>query len=411
MTQAALFEAALGITAPWFIDKVDFQPGATAIDQGTMTISIKFNRGSLFTGSDKQQYTAYDTRPRQWRHLNFFQHVCLIEADLPRVMLANGKVETVEVPWGRPGSHFTLLFEAFCLLLIKSEMSLNQAARVAGTTRDSIERIFNHYVEQAIDTMACGQIQALGIDETSTRKGHKYITVGVDLTTRRVVSVVEGKDAASLFDLRNSLESKGVQPDEIEMLTMDMSGAYIKGAAAYFPEASVTFDKFHIVKLINEAVDKTRRLEQATSSGLKKTRYTWLLNPEDLNLDQQQLIKALMKTYPTMGEAYRLKLQFKAFWQSPQVSDAKAFLNRWIARARKIGNIHFNRLADTLHQNMQGILNYVTTGLTNGILESINSKIQLAKRRARGYKNMDNFINMIYFLTADLKIQLPTINR
>ena len=112
-----------------------------------------------------------------------------------------------------------------------------------------------------------------------------------------------------------------------------------------------------------------------------------------------------------MGAAYRLKLQFNTFWQTDSAERAEVFLKSWIAKAREIGNGPFDRLAKTLENHTQGILNHITFAINNGILEGINSKIQLAKRRARGYRNIQNFINMVYYLTADLKLSLPTLNK
>jgi transposase len=411
MTETALFEAALGIAKPWYIEGVNFEPGTGPLSQGTITIIIRFHKGSKFMGSDGLEYTVYDTRPRVWRHLNFFQHVCHIDAPSPRIQLESGKTETVEVPWARPGSQFTLLIEAFMMLLMKSEMTMAKVATIMDVSRDRVERVFEHYVKEAVSEMDCSAISALGIDETSVRKGHKYITVGVDIDTRKVVSVVEGRSAASVGALKADLEGKKVIGEQVNLLSMDMSPAYIKGAEEHFPEADVTFDKFHIVKLINEALDQTRRIEQAQCKGLKKTRYSWLGNNEKLDEATRQQLDALSRSYPRMGAAYRLKLQFNTFWQTDSAGQAEVFLKSWIAKAREIGNTPFDRLAKTLENHTQGILNHITFAINNGILEGINSKIQLAKRRARGYRNIQNFINMVYYLTADLKLSLPTLNK
>jgi transposase len=406
MTQIDLFSKAIGLEAPWYIVDIDFSP-TDGMVAGEMNIYLDFVKGSRFLGSDGIGYTGYDTRPRKWQHLNFFQHTCYIHAHVPRLKLASGQTEMVEVPWAREGSHFTLQFEAFGMMLIRSEVTLSKVGEILGVNPGRVARFFNHWVTLAREGQNLKDLCSVGIDETSVKKGHEYVTLAVDLDTRKVIHVTPGKDKSTLGALKEHIITKNGLPLEVSMMSMDMSPAFIAGAAEHFPNAEVTFDRFHIVKLINEAMDHTRRMEQAACKPLKGTRYIWLRNEDTLNEEQLRARDYLKEAYPKIGSAYRLKLQFNTFWTSESTGQAQAFLQEWCKAALASELQPFIKVAGTVQRHLNGILSYITTGITNGILEGINSKVQLAKKRARGFRNIENFINMIYFLTADLKMPYP----
>jgi transposase len=220
------------------------------------------------------------------------------------------------------------------MLLIKGEMPLSRVAQQVGVERNRIERIFNAYVTEAVADMDCSQVTTLGIDETSSRRGHKYVSVAVDLVSKKVVSVATGKDTEAVGRIREDFEAKKGVAEQVNLISIDMSPAFIKGAGESFPNAEITYDKFHVVKLINEAVDKTRRSEQASCKELKKTRFLWL--EDDLTEERTNQLKHLSISYPTMGEAYRLKQLFKTFWQEESVGQARCFLEAWIIKARNV---------------------------------------------------------------------------
>lgn len=165
----------------------------------------------------------------------------------------------------------------------------------------------------------------------------------------------------------------------------------------------VIFARFHVKKLLNEAMDQLRQAERKEHAALKGHKYTFLKNPENLSAKRQDQLADLIKLYPTLGEAYRLKVLFDDVWQMPTPEAAAFFLEEWVAEVerQKIGP--FMKFGRTVMVHKRGIINFCVTKISNGILEGINNKIQFAKRRARGYRNSDNFINMIYFLCSKLK--------
>lgn len=254
---------ALGLGKPWYVKKIDMiKPEATI--QGQIDVFIDFEKGFKFPAGK-----THDTVERTWQHLNFFQHRCFLHARVPRVKTDGDNTETVQVPWARPGSRFTLLFEAFSMLLIESEMPVSKAADIMDVYPQRLWNMFSYWIEKAHQADDQSQVTVLGIDETSSKKGHSYMTVAVDMKERRVVYAVPGKGAYTIDAIGKHLESKGCEKKQIKQTCIDMSRAFISGILNNFENASITFDKFHVVKIINEAMNEVRKLEGKEFDMLK----------------------------------------------------------------------------------------------------------------------------------------------
>ena len=293
------------------------------------------------------------------------------------------------------------------LALIEREMPVNRVAEMLKVNPQRIWTVFNHWIGKAKIADDVSSITQLGIDETSSKKGHKYVTLAVDLEESRVVFVTEGKGKATLHNLQQHLKDKGVEKEQIEQISMDLSPSFIAGAAEAFPEAEITFDRFHVVKLLNEAMNQVRIDERKEHAALKGHKYTFLRNRENLTNKQEASLAEMIELYPKLGQAYRLKELFNDLWSMPDKSSAEAFLKQWCAEVESSKIPAFMKFVKTVRSHWSGIIHFVETRITNGILEGINSKVQLAKRRARGYRNIDDFINMIYFLCGKLKFDYP----
>jgi transposase len=346
--------------------------------------------GSRFPDEANELCPVHDTVERQWQHLSFFEHTCYLHCAVPRITTSSGKVRNVDVPWARPGSGFTLLFEALAMAMIEREMPVNRVAEILKVNPQRIWTIFNHWMGVARDADDPSSLTKLGVDETSTKKGHQYVTLGVDLDQSRVIHVTEGKGKATLESIRKHLESKGATQEQVEQISMDLSPSFIAGAAASFPAAQITFDRFHVVKLLNEAMNQVRMAERQEHEGLRGHKYTFLRNRDTLSDKQATALADMIKLYPTLGEAYRLKELFNDLWSMPDKPTAEAFLRLWCTEVDAAKIPAFMRFANTVRAHWSGIVHFVESRITNGILEGINSKIQLAKRRARGYRNINN---------------------
>lgn len=405
MKSATLFSQAIGLQSPWQVNDIAFVSDETKKNE--LHIYIGFSLGSLFTDNAGIACTVYDTIERKWQHLNFFEHTCFLHCAVPRIKTSDGKVTTVAVPWARPGSGFSLLFEAFVMALIEREMPVNGVAEMVDVYPQRVWTIFNHWVNEARESDTPSTITKLGVDETSTKKGHHYVTLGVDLDASRVIHACEGKGKETLDNIQQHLENKGVNQEQIKQISIDLSPAFIAGAAASFPSAEITFDRFHVVKLLNEAMDKVRKTERKEHESLKGHKYTFLKNRENLSDKQEKALTELITLYPTLGKAYRLKVLFNDLWDMPDKPTAIAFLTQWQNEVESAKIPAFMSFANTVKAHFSGIINFIESRITNGLLEGINSKIQLAKRRARGYRNIHNFINMIYFLCGKMKFTYP----
>lgn len=403
MNSSEIFAIALGLNDPWEITHVDITTTENSVKE--LHLHIGFKAGSVFHDKEGNEGQLYDTKDKKWRHMNFFEHHSYIHCSVPRIKTKAGKIRMVDVPWSRKGSGFTLLFEAIAMSLIENEMPVNKVAKMLGEHPNRIWRIFNYWLSRAYQKDDPSQVTQLGFDETSRRKGHNYITVAVDLEHRRVIHVVKGKDSNTINEIKDYLIDKGAAAEQITQASIDLSPAFISGINKHFPAAEITFDRFHVVKLLNEAMDAVRKQERKEHDELKGHKYTFLKN--NLSDKKQSELSELITLYPTLGEAYRLKVLFNDLWSMPDKMSATAFIEQWFDEVEKSKIVAFMKFAKTVKSHLSGIINFVETGITNAILESINSKIQMAKRRARGYRNTDNFINMIYFLCGKLKFDYP----
>jgi transposase len=187
-----------------------------------------------------------------------------------------------------------------------------------------------------------------------------------------------------------------------------MSPAFISGITEYFVNAHIIFDKFHVMQLVNKAVDEVRRIDQVKNVLLKKTRYIWLKNPENLTEKQTELLASLRTMELKTARAYQMKLNLQHFWSIPDRETAEVYLKKWYFWLTHSKLDPMINVAKTIKKHWDGIMNYIDFKITNGLMEGLNSIVQTLKRSARGYRNTDNFILMIYLRCSHLKFDLPT---
>jgi transposase len=380
------------------------------VDKHRLDIEIDFARGSVFTcpSCGREGCHAYDTERRTWRHLNFFQYEAYLSARVPRSNCGDCGVKTVDVPWARPGSGFTLLFEALVMVMAKG-MPVKSIAALLKEHDTRLWRVLDHYVQESRQGTDFSAVTEVGVDETSSKRGHNYVSLFVDLESSRVLFATEGKDASTLGRFKTDLEAHHGDPSSIREICCDMSPAFIKGVENHFPEAHLTFDKFHVLKILNEAVDEVRRQEQQDRPELKRTRYLWLKNPGNLKANQAATLATLQvkKLNLKTARAYHIRMNFQEFWNQPQQM-AATFLKKWYFWATHSRLKPIKDAAYTMRRHWDGILRWFTSKINNGILEGINSLIQAAKARARGYRTVHNLITMIYLIGGKLNFRLPT---
>ena len=403
--QNGLFQLALGLQDPWQIEDVVFSD-----KQGRLDLYLRHRKGALFPCPDCHQLlSVYDTADRTWKHLNFFQYEAYLHASVPRIQCRScNATKNVAVPWARQGSGFTLLFEAFAMELARA-MALSTAGKIMGEHDTRLMRIVRHYVTKARETVDMSSVTIIGIDETSKAKGHDYITTVIDIPRARVLFATEGKDNTTVKQFADDLQQHGGHPEQIKQACADLSPAYKKGIAENLPNAQIVFDRFHVMKLVNEALDTVRRAEQKENPLLAKTRYAWLHNPETATESQTEKLATLTKLNLKTVRAYQIRLALRDVYEIRDPRRAKKELTRWYFWATHSRIEPIIKSATTIKEHWDGVLAFFDGRIANGLTEGINSVIQTIKRRARGYQNTDNFITMIYLNCGKLQFDLPVV--
>ena len=328
---------------------------------------------------------------RFFRGLPIGKQPTFVELKVPRVLCFDcGKVRQVKVSFADPKKHYTHAFERYAVDLSR-HMTIKDVAEHLRVGWDTIKAMQAKHLQRRFGKPKLHKLKQIAIDEINIGKGHRYLTVVLNLLTGAVVFVGDGKgvDALKLFwkRLRRSRA-------QIEAVATDMSPAYIRAVRDNLRGAVHVFDHFHVIKLYKDKLSAFRRqlFHELTSQGqklLKGTRWLLLKNPENLDpkkKERQRLERALRLNEP-LAVVYYMKEDLRQIWLQPNQSAARLFLEDWLARARVSGIRMLEQFADTLEQHQEGILNYYKYPISTGPLEGTNTKIQLMKRQAYGYRD------------------------
>lgn len=406
MDESGLFTAALGLTAPWRVTRIEFDEQDSRLD-----LFLDFPRGARFPCPAKDcgevSCPVHDTADKTWRHMDFFEHKAFLHARLPRVRCPVHGVRQAGVSWAREGSGFTLLFEALALQFAAAM----PVARVAMMLREHdtrIWRILGHHVAAARACADYSGVRRVGMDETAAARGQDYVSIFADSDAGRVLFATEGRDKATVGAFADDLVAHGGDPTTITDTSSDMSKAFISGIGEHLPNAAMTFDKFHVAAKLSQAVDEVRRAEVKSRPELTGTRWLWLKNHRNLSDKQKAELFALTRPSARLATARALRWRedFQAFYdQSP--SYAQDYLQRWCYGAKRSRLQPIKEFVALVERHWDGIIAWHTSRLSNGLLEGINSLVQAAKARARGYRNKQNMITIIYLTAA--KLPLPSV--
>jgi transposase len=410
MDQNELFSMGLGLALPWKVVRSGLE------DSGEQTkvlyVDIDFEDGGKFGCPECGKPCAvYDSEVKRWRHMNFWQHATYLSARVPRVECPEHKVRQVVVPWARPESGFTLMFEALVMALVR-EMPVAAVGALVGEHDTRLWRMVRHYVGAAHAAQDWSQIQAVAIDETATRKGHRYATVAVEIDLKaeqaaRLLFMTAERTAASVGEFVAAMPTHGARPEQVQIAAIDMSPAYEKGVAAHLPAAQVVFDRFPVMKLAGEAVDGVRKELRAQGADLKGALWALRGNWDNLRQEQRELRLELCARYKALARALALRESLQETWQWPGPTGAALHLASWCAWAVRSRLAPFRKLAATIKTHWDGILAYFPFHVTSAAIEAINGIIQTARRRARGFRNFANFQAISYWMAGRLDLQIP----
>ena len=398
-----LFTLALQLGPEWKVVACELDQAAHRL-----TLKLDFALGSRFPvpGASHQLLCAvHDTVQRTWRHLDFFQYQTELVARVPRVTTPEGKVVQVEVPWARPGSGFTLLMEAWAMLLCAA-MPVKEAAGLLRESDTRLWRLVAHYVEAAQARRDWSKVRRVMIDETSACKGHKYVTSVVDVDTRELLFMTGGREGQSVAAFVKELRAHGGRPEQIELVSIDMSPAFEKGVRSHLPGARIVFDHFHLMQMAGRALDDVRKLLRREGAELRGALWALRGNVWTHTPEQTALRKQLTRDYPKLGRAMMLRESL----QDVLAGEDAAALRWWVTRARRARLAPFRKLADSIMEHWDGIVAFLQTRVTNGVIEAVNGLLQLAKRMARGFRSFANFRLMALLKAGKLRLDLPALS-
>ncbi len=399
-----LFSAALGLATPWQVTKSDFRP-----EQRLLELHVGFKPGARFACPECAAVgcAVHDTVEKRWRHMDFFQHQAFIVARVPRITCGKCGVRLVTVPWARPGSGFTLLMEGLILEMARA-MPVRPIAQLLRVSDNRVWRVLDHYVKDGLERSDCSTVTAVGVDETSARKGHDYISCFFDMDARRLVFATEGREHQVVDAFARFLDAHGGDASAVREVSCDMSPAFIKGVRESLPEAEVTFDRFHVAKVLGDAVERVRRSEWRKDKTVKGARYALLKNPMNLTDRQRETLTEITKRNAALAEVYRMKETFRDLYRQPDLRSATGFLKGWLAVAMNSSLKPVVKAAKTIRNRAKGILRWYTSRLTNAVMEGLNSLLQAAKRKARGYRLHRTFITIAYLIAGKLDLRAPS---
>ena len=415
MIPEKVFHQILALGDAWRVNRVDYQEQARKV-----VIRVE-ETPALWPAVEcphcgRKSVRGYDHAPaRTWRHLNVCQLESEIACALPRgECLACQRVFTVQAPWEGRSRGLTQEFEAFALTLMR-EMPASKAGEILGETDHKLWRMLFAHVAAAWADLSWEDVVWVGADEMNRRKGHHYLTVFVDLQAKRVLLAVEGKDASVWERFAEQLFKHNGHPKAITQIAIDMSPAYIKGVRDNFGHAIVSFDKFHVVSQVVQAVEAVRRKEARQDAQarahLEKTCWLWRKNPEGWTDDEAKRWLQLQDKPLITGLAYAMRLELQKAYTARTAQQARRRFESWCqwvkteAEALSSGLLEpMRKAAAMVERHLQGILGHWQEGLTTAFLEGLNSLFSATKRKARGYRSPEYQTAMLYFVAGKLEI-------
>lgn len=392
----------LGLTAPWAVSRVHLN-----VEQLRLDIFVDYEQATGICPECGEPSRVYDRSPvRVWRHLDTMQFQTYLHCESPRCECARHGVRTLSLPWAGKYSRFTLLFEAFAVSVLLGSRSILDAGKLLRLNWHQLHSIMKRAVERGLQRREQEEIPWIGVDEKSFKRGHSYVSVLNDLERGRVLEVTEGRDTKAA----NQLMEKALDPWQREMVcagAIDMHPPYIEAIRHHLPNADVVHDKFHIAKHLNEAVDRTRQSEHRhllrnRDQRLKGTRFLWLKGMESLSDEAHEQLNSLVKMDFKVAKAWYIKELFRHFWTQRDAQYALRFFERWYKEACETGIREVQRVARMLKKHLANILTYFDSYITNALSEGFNSKIQLIKANARGFRNFENYRISILFFCGNL---------
>jgi transposase len=407
-----LYEEIIGVEAPWMVTAVIKDEIARKI-----IVRIEYDREKILACPVCARSTKrYDHRVRVLRYLDTCQYQTVLEVHVPRIKCKKDGVQQITIPFAEKHSRFSYRFERAVLAWLQ-DSPISAVAKNLNLSWDEVDGIMQRGVRRGLERRAQREVRNLGIDETSFKKGHEYVTVVMDKDLGTVIEVISGHDAEGVKEWFRT--QKSVDLREIRSITMDMWDAYIKAVRESLEgwERLIAFDRFHVAKYFTEGVDKVRRREHGKflrdigESPLTKSRFEWLVNSHrvDNRSGKRKAFLNLSRSNLETARAWRIKEAASELWDylyMKVAEEAWKKLLKWISLCRIPEMI---KVGKTVRNYFWGILNAIRLQATNGIVEATNNRIQRIKRMACGFRNRERFRIAILFHLGNLNMDFSTI--
>ncbi len=374
----------------------------SAFDGGAITFTIRPVRLACAVCRSRD-VTRRGSRQRRWRSLPIGRKPTFLVMDVPRLQCDScGAIRQLAIAFAKPRRQHTRAF-ARLIIDLAEHMTLLDVAGFLGVGWDTVKDVVARDLDRRFGTPRLRDLRRIAIDEIAVRKGHRYLTIVADLETGAVVFVGDGKGADALEPFFARLLRSRARVDAV---AIDFSAAYQLAVRHHLPGAAIVFDRFHVVKLLNDKLSELRRdLQREATDRLQKqvlkgTR--WLLLKRSHRLDparkERERLREALRLNEPLATAYYLKEELDLLWQQRDRRTAGRFLDGWLSRAGQSGIRMLQQMARTLARHRHGLLAWYDHPISTGPLEGINNKIKTLKRQAYGYRDPTFFRLRIYAL-------------
>jgi len=347
----------------------------------------------------------FSEKQRRWRHLAIWGMVTFLEGPIRRLRCPKCQAVLTElVPWARHDSDFTRTFEDVVGFLAQ-QLNATAVAEMTGISWVTVGNIARRLVDELLEPSRLDGLRRIGVDEISFQRHHKYITVVIDHDTQKVVWAAKGKSSETLKGFFDELGPERLKA--LEIVSMDLSAAYQKAVREALPQADIVFDRFHVGRLAQEALDEVRRaqmreLPKQDHQPLKRSRWPLLKRSDNAKTKDEAKLSEIQKFNRPLYRGYLLKESFMEILDAPSKECAEAEIKSWLSWASRSRLTPFVKLARTVRKHLDGILRFVDSKLTNARLEGMNNKIRLLSHRAFGFHSAESLIATIYLCCSGI---------
>jgi transposase len=391
------YQQILGETAPWAVSEVRLD-----VKRLVNEVRLAVKPDTVWACPQcRNRMHIKEWRTRRWRHLDSCQFQTVLEAAVPVVECPGHGSRTAQVPWAEGSSRFTVLFERFAVQVLEA-CPVARAAELLAVSWDEADGIKQRAVRRGLARRKLDGLEDVCVDEKAVGRGHDYVTIATGLVGGKpqVLYVGDGRDEAALNGFWEELGPDACA--RIKAVSMDMGRPYQNSARRYCGGADLIFDPFHLMKMLNKAVDEVRRNEIVFGTGdekaaLKGTRRMWLWGEENLPERYAARFEGLKQSALKTARAWRLKELWRAFKRCLNVNDATDFLLKWYASAIRSKLEPVKQVARTFKARLAGIVSIFKHGFCNALAEGVNSRIQLLMQKSCGYRNRQRLKTDILF--------------